>query len=239
MNKKWKKARVISIHDLSSSVKGVDLLIENKEIFEFKPGQFVTLDLPIGEKRLDRWRSYSIANTSNSENKIELAISYIEGGRASEYFFNKLELGNDIDLKGPEGLFYLPNTISKKMVMICTGTGVVPFKSMIRHISDKGIHHKGIHLIFGTRFQEGIIYKSFFEEMENRIKDFEYTVSLSREEYKGYQGYVHDLYSNRYADIKEDIIFYLCGWQHVIDEAEKRLLDLGYKKEQIVLELYG
>jgi len=237
MRKKWKNARVIRLLDLSSSVKGLDIQVEDEELFEFIPGQFVTLDLPIGQKRLDRWRSYSIANTSNKENIIQLAISYIEGGRASEYFFNTLREGDILILKGPEGVFCLPKTMDKKLVMICTGSGVVPFKSMISHISDHGIQHNGIHLIFGTRNKEGILYKSFFEDM--KLKDFEYSVALSREMYNDYQGYVHEIYESRYGEISDNLLFYLCGWQHVIDEAEERLLSLGYKKEQILLELYG
>ena len=115
MRKKWKNARVIRLLDLSSSVKGLDIQVEDEELFEFIPGQFVTLDLPIGQKRLDRWRSYSIANTSNKENIIQLAISYIEGGRASEYFFNTLREGDILILKGPEGVFCLPKTMDKKL----------------------------------------------------------------------------------------------------------------------------
>ena len=36
--------------------------VEVPEKIDFQAGQFVTMDLPIGDKRLQRWRSYSIAN---------------------------------------------------------------------------------------------------------------------------------------------------------------------------------
>ena len=239
MRKKWKSGEVINIVDLSPTVKGFDIVIEDEDVFEFRPGQFITLDLPIGEKRLDRWRSYSIVNTTNDNNLIQLAVSFIPDGRASNYFFNILKKGDKVDIKGPDGMFCLPEKLDKKIVMICTGTGVAPFKSMMQHIKENKIPFNGIHLIYGTRTQDGILYKSFFESLESALDGFEYNVALSREPYKGYQGYVHALYEKAYAKASDDIVFYLCGWQHVIDETQARLLKLGYKPEQIVLELYG
>lgn len=239
MPKKWKKALVKRLYNLTSSVRALDLIVEDEDRFEWKPGQFVTLDLPIGEKRLDRWRSYSIANNSNPHNLVQLAVSYIEGGKASEYFFNELKEGEILQLKGPDGIFCLPQDIDHKMVMICTGTGVVPFRSMLEHIETNNINHRGIHLIFGTRIEEGILYRQFFEKLADKMDNFEYTIALSRQEWEGYKGYVHEKYKSRYNKTDENIKFYLCGWQHVIDEAKSNLQEMGFEDKQIIMELYG
>src|ERR1700733_16233487 len=73
--------------------------------FVFKPGQFVTLDLPIHEQRNKRWRSYSIASMPDGSNVIELAIVFVEGGLASKYIFDEIKLGSSLTLRGPHGLF--------------------------------------------------------------------------------------------------------------------------------------
>jgi CDP-4-dehydro-6-deoxyglucose reductase len=33
--------------------------------------------------------------------------------------------------------------------------------------------------------------------------------------------------------------FYLCGWKAMVDEARKRIVELGYDRKAIHLELYG
>src|SRR5579872_3796755 len=72
--------------------------------FTFKPGQFVTLDLPIHEQRNRRWRSYSIASMPDG-NTIELLIVHLEGGLASEYLFHQIAVGATLTLRGPQGIF--------------------------------------------------------------------------------------------------------------------------------------
>ncbi len=239
MPRKWNKGEVVLINGISPSVRKIELKVSGNETLDFVPGQFVTFDLPVGEKRLDRWRSYSIVNLPNNENIIELAISYIHGGRASEYFFNEVVIGTELQFKDPEGSFVLPKEINYPLVMICTGTGVAPFKSMISHLYNNKIKHKGVHLIFGTRNKSGILYKDYFDSLSEKHNDFSYSVALSREEYNGYMGYVHGIYREKYKQVDAYIGFYLCGWQNMIDQAQEELLNLGYKREQILFELYG
>lgn len=239
MPKKWKTAKVISINDLSQTVREIILDIQGEQNFDFKPGQFITFDLPIGDKRLERWRSYSLVNAPDNSNRINLAISYLDGGKASAYFFNELKRGDELVLKGAEGMFVLPSQLNKDLVMICTGTGVAPFKSMIDHIFRHKIPHQNIHLIYGSRTKSDILYRKEFEALARAHPEFKYSVALSREEFDGYQGYVHGIYRQHYMNAHDNVLFLLCGWQNMIDEATRQLKELGYSSKQIVFELYG
>ena len=196
MPTKWYDATVFAVEDLSPNVRLFRLQIESEERFEFLPGQFITLDLPVGDKRLQRWRSYSIANISNDENILELCIAKMQDGLATTYLFEHTEVGRIIKFKGPEGNFVLPNDLDdKKLVLICTGTGIAPFISMIRGIIEAETKVKSIHLIFGARKKEDILY---FDELSTLSPDyfsFSYDIALSREEdWAGYKGYVHQVY---------------------------------------------
>ena len=121
---RWKTAVIEEIHRISPTTKRFILNIESEETFAFKAGQFITLDLPIGEKRLDRWRSYSISSAPSEDNRIELCIVEVEDGRASKYLFHDVEIGTELKLKGPGGTFYLPEQLTRPSVFICTGTGL-------------------------------------------------------------------------------------------------------------------
>ncbi|MCB0534585.1 MAG: FAD-dependent oxidoreductase [Saprospiraceae bacterium] len=238
----WYDSVVTKIEDASPHVKRFWLETPGAERPEFKAGQFVTMDLPIGEKRLQRWRSYSIANApADDPNLLELCIVKAPEGLGSKYFFEEVHPGSTLRWKGPDGTFCLPETISKDLVLICTGTGVAPFRSMLRDLQHSGRPHRNIHLIFGTRTEADILYREEFEALARTIPGFRYDVALSRQpDWPGYQGYVHQIYLKEYAEKRPDVQFYICGWGNMIDEAVANLLiKLGYDRTQILYELYG
>ncbi|MBX2817925.1 MAG: hypothetical protein KTR24_18100, partial [Saprospiraceae bacterium] len=121
--------------------------LETESTLDFRPGQFITADLPIHEKRNKRWRSYSIANVPHLENGlIELCIVKLEDGAASRYLFEDVEIGTTISFKGPAGNFVLPENLDQDLVMICTGTGVAPFRSMLQDLEDRDQYRRSAHL---------------------------------------------------------------------------------------------
>ncbi len=244
---KWYDSKVIRIEQASPNTKRFWVEIPELEQFSFKAGQFVTMDLPLGEKRLQRWRSYSIANAPNGGNVLEFCIVNLEGGIASNYLFNEVTEGSILRFKGPDGTFTLPETIEKDLVLLCTGTGVAPFRSMLLDVLNKGQAHRDIHLIFGTRYANGILYKDEFEKMVTELPGFRYSVALSREmEFPKWNtaeirsGYIHQIYIERYSKVRPDVVFYICGWSKMIDEAVANLvLKLRYDRTQVRYELYG
>jgi ferredoxin-NADP reductase len=239
---RWKKAEIAEIHAISPTTKRFILNIESEEPFSFKAGQFVTLDLPIGEKRLDRWRSYSISSAPSQDNTIELCIVEVENGRASKYLFHEAGVGTELKLKGPGGAFCLPEELKKPSVFICTGTGVAPFTSMLLELKKRAAFNKPVHLIFGTRVEEGILYKSLFEQLAVEEPNFSYDVCLSRadDSWKGQRGYVHEIYKEKYAIRSEEVDFYLCGWSNMVDQAVDILKNtMQVSESNIFHELYG
>jgi ferredoxin-NADP reductase len=237
----WYEATVKKIILTAPNVRCFFLQLPDVQEFPFKAGQFITLDLPIGEKRLQRWRSYSIASAPSDTNEIELCIVRAQEGLGTAYLFDEVEEGTVLRFKGPDGTFCLPEKIEKNIVMICTGTGIVPFRSMLQDLVNKGNTQQNIHLIFGTRYESGILYQKELEQMKAIMPNFKYDVALSRETKENYHhGYVHSIYLKEYAENKENVQFYLCGWSAMIDEAVANLMvTLGYKREQVLYELYG
>ncbi|MEO1436197.1 MAG: FAD-binding oxidoreductase [Bacteroidota bacterium] len=235
----WYESTVEKIEDQSPTTKRFWLKVPELEAIAFKPGQFVTMDLPIHEKRLKRWRSYSIANPPDGTNLLEFSIVHLEGGLASKYLFNEVKEGTSIRFKGPTGVFTLPEAINKDLVFICTGTGVAPFRSMILDLKAQPNFNRNIHLIFGTRTPENILYREEFEALAKEWPNFTYTVALSRDDsWEGPKGYVHQVYEAAYAD-KKDVAFYLCGWSNMVDEARERLANMGFTEKEVFYELYG
>ena len=207
--------------------------------FDFRPGQFVTLDLPIADKPARRWRSYSIASAPNGTNEIELVIVWLKGGLGTTYLFNEIKVGDEVTLRGPLGVFTLPETLEEPVYFICTGTGIAPFRSMLHHMRRTGAQHQHpVYLIVGTRRQEDLLYHQDMLALEKQLPYFHYLPTLSREKWSGATGYVHPLYEQLAAG-SERGQFYLCGWKDMIKEAKERIQALGYDRKCIHQELYG
>jgi glycine betaine catabolism B len=241
----WLKGIVTRITDETYNTRRYWIEVPELSSFDFIPGQFVTLDLPIDEKSNKRWRSYSIASWPDGTNTFELLIVLLEGGLGTTYLFNQVTVGSELTLRGPLGHFTLPEPIEKDLYFICTGTGIAPFRSMVHHILLHKIPHKNIYLIFGTRSQQDLLYVEEMKQLEKDVESFHFMPTLSREQWDGCCGYVHAVYEGLVAAAQkgsENVApasFYLCGWKNMVDEAKERIIHLGYDKKDIHLELYG
>jgi CDP-4-dehydro-6-deoxyglucose reductase len=244
----WLTGKVIKIEDETNATRRFWIQVPELEKFDFAPGQFVTLDLPIHEQKNKRWRSYSIASWPDGTNVIELVIVLLEGGLGTTYLFNEVTVGSELILRGPQGVFTLPPVIEKDLYFICTGTGIAPFRAMVRHILNNNIPHQNIYLIFGCRKYGDALYKNEMQELESQLKAFKYLPTFSREEGNDLvrKGYVHAVYEDICTNNKtltdssvRPAHFYLCGWKNMIDEAKQRIIGMGYDKKDIHLELYG
>jgi ferredoxin-NADP reductase len=243
MPEPWRTGKIIKIENATDSAltKRFWIQIPELERFDFKPGQFVTLDLPIHEKLAKRMRSYSIASTPDGTNIIELVIVLLEGGAGTHYLFNHVTEGSELILRGPQGVFTLPDTLEKDLFFICTGTGIAPFRAMTYYIQQHNVPHKNIYLIFGCRKCGDALYKDEMIMLSNELQNFYYLPTFSREEpVEGRRtGYVHAVYEELVMLHKPSARFYLCGWKAMIDDAKQKIISLGYDRKDIHQELYG
>lgn len=239
----WRTGKVIRIEDETASTKRFWIEVPELQSFDFKPGQFVTLDLPIHEKPNKRWRSYSIASWPDGTNVFELVIVLLEGGLGTHYLFNEIGVGSELTLRGPQGVFVLPEPIDRDLFFICTGTGIAPFRSMAHYIVDHHVPHRDIYLIFGCRLLCDGLYNKEMQGLSDRFPSFKYLPTYSREtpDKNGIRrGYVHAIYEEICnGNGKAPAYFYLCGWKNMIDEAKQRIQALGYDRKAIHQELYG
>jgi ferredoxin-NADP reductase len=235
----WRTGKVIRIEDETYNTKRYWIEVPELDKFDFIPGQFVTLDLPIHEKPNKRWRSYSIASWPDGSNVYELLIVLLEGGAGTTWLFNNAVVGTELTFRGPQGVFTLDEeNYQKDLFLICTGTGIAPFRSMVNYIKLHDIPHENIYILFGCRTQKDLLYYDELKALDSEMPKFHYLPTLSREQWDGKTGYVHALYKEL-CEKKQSASFFLCGWKAMIDEAKKTILEIGYDRKSIHQELYG
>lgn len=238
----WQNGKVIRIEDETASTKRFWIELTETDRFDFKPGQFVSLELPIHEQQSKRSRSYSIASAPDGTNVFELVIVLMEGGLGTSYLFTEAVVGSQFPVRGPMGHFTLPETIDTDIFMVCTGTGIAPFRSMVQHIHHNNIPHKDIYLIYGTRKCADGLYLEEMFDLKQKLPGFHFIPTFSRETSvdEGHCiGYVHAVYEQLLEEKKEESQFYLCGWRDMINDARQRLQQSGVDKKMIHFELYG
>lgn len=235
----WLKGKVIKMDDHTPSTRRYWIQVPELSSFDFKPGQFITFDLPIHEKINKRVRSYSIASWPDGTNVFELVIVLLEGGAGTHYLFNEVTVGSELSFRGPLGVFTLKDeNLEKDIFLICTGTGIAPFRSMAQYVKLHNVPHKNIYLLFGTRTRKDLLYYEEMCQLQKDLPGFYYMPTLSREDWEGRKGYVHSIYEELCA-ARQPASFFLCGWKNMIDEARKRITDMGYDRKVIHQELYG
>ncbi len=228
----WLNAKIKAIKKLTKQT--WKFTIQFDEDFIFTPGQFITL------KVRGVQRNYSIASFSKNRNLIELIIVKVENGKLTTILFRDVEPGENIEIKGPKGNFTMPENTNRDIFFICTGTGLAPFKSILDEIELSGKYPKRIFLIFGTRTKNDLLFYDEMKKMVKSIPNFNYIPVLSRENWDGETGYVHQQYNNIVKNEKlQNPLFYLCGWRNMIVDAKQQLSNLGYDSSNIKLELYG
>jgi CDP-4-dehydro-6-deoxyglucose reductase len=202
--------------------------------------------LPIDPRKSRGIRHYSIANSPNSE-EVELVIVKKEGGKGTDYLWT-LDVGDYIELgHGASGIMTIDD-YKKNFIFICTGTGISPFKSILEYIQEENIETGDIHLVFGTRREENILYFKEMQELVKTLPKLNYHIILSREPWEGRQGYVHEVYKEiieNYFQAMENgdynelpLEFFICGWKDMVNEARKNLFEIGFDKKQVKVEVY-
>lgn len=247
----WYSLKLVSIISESDHVRRFLFKWVGDQPADFIPGQFLVCDLPIGEKRIQRWRSYSIAGKITPLADIEFCISYKPDGPASDYFFKTIQPGNLIRVKAPEGNFILPDHRDQHLFLICTGTGIAPFRAMIHQLMNHDKPFRSVYLIFGTRTKGDLLYKDEFREWTDLIPNLHITVCFSREtELPAMSGlryypkaYVHQAYNELLEQdpaLIGDSTFMICGWSEMIDECLAHLLvHHQVERSKVRYELYG
>ena len=118
---------------IAPSVAHLSFLRDDGQPLDYIPGQFIQVHFAYADGSAAR-RSYSLATQHDHAlapgEAVEIAVSYVPGGAATA-LFEGLPIGGSVDASGPFGRFcLLPNDVNRRYLLIGTGTGVTPYRSL-------------------------------------------------------------------------------------------------------------
>jgi NAD(P)H-flavin reductase len=219
-------AQVEVIKNLTHDVRQLDLrLIEPKTIV-FKPGQFISFEIPHPRTGHLVTRAYSIASQPSKSDVITLLFNMVPGGPGSEFLFH-LNVGEKTHFKGPAGNFYLREDQGRGLLFIASGTGIAPIRSMLLANAERPDPRQAT-LFWGLRSQRDVYYQDELVDLIGRTPTLTAITTLSRPEpgWSGESGRVLRLIEERIASVTNFSV-YLCGNSAMIADSTALLRKKG------------
>jgi NAD(P)H-flavin reductase len=222
------KAKLIEVIDESPLIKTFVLIPE--EEFSFKTGQFIELSVDgIGEAPFTPSSSPVITD--------KLEVTVMKTGYVTEYMHN-LKPGAYMGIRGPYGRGYPVETFYGKEVLILGGgCGLAPIRSLLyalEQVIDKLVK---VILCYGSKTPTDCIYKPLFNRLNRMVKFEAYrTVDKADEEWAESVGVVTTLLNKVKVDIGNSIAV-VCGPPIMMKFGTIRLLEMGYRNDQIYLSM--
>lgn len=212
--------------------------------FKFTPGQFIQVHFE-GPDGQPAKRSYSVGTPAEggSVARIDLVVSYVEGGAATRVF-ESLSPGETLDASGPFGRFCLMDQdTNQRYLLFATGTGVAPYRAMLPTIARRiAAHGTRFVLAYGARNEQELLYADEFEAFAAAHPQFTFHPCLSRAPRaqpgpRDRRGHVQDLLRELAIDAAHDVA-YLCGNPDMIDATYALLKERGLPIRNIRREKY-
>jgi ferredoxin-NADP reductase len=175
-------------------------------------------------------RSYSVASSPLDKPKITLTIDRLEDGEVSPYFHDVVEVGDEVELRGPFASYFVWRGESP-VLLVGGGSGVVPLMAMLRHRRLTGANGE-MKLIYSVRHADDVI---FADEL-----DGDATLTFTRDAPAGWQGHTGHIDAGMFAaaNNSEGTVF-ICGGNAFVEAAAELAMASGFAPERIRTERFG
>ncbi len=205
--------------------KGPELSLEH----EFLPGQFVQVSVfGAGEVPI------SIASSPQDEGFLELSIRRV--GYVSSHF-HKLNVGNEIGIRGPYGNYFLKgHNGAKDFLFAGGGCGLAPLRSLIKYMLSDPRRFPRLTVLYGARTKDDILFRDeLYALRESDTAEVNLSVDCGPADPGCEIGVVTTLFK-KFKDLRDTLAF-LCGPSLMMHFAIQELLNLRVKPEHIILSL--
>lgn len=212
--------RVLDLSFASTAVAIITLGLPPNEPMLFRAGQFIDIILRNGSRR-----SYSIATTPRSEGvrQLELHIRHLPGGHFTDHVFHTMKVREIVQIEMPLGSFFLRDDSDRPMILLASGTGFAPIKSILNDCLERGII-RPISLYWGGRRKADLYMLEQVQKLARESPLIEIIPVLSEpspdDAWTGRTGFVHRAVIKDFPDLSAYQV-YACGAPQMVDAARQ------------------
>jgi ferredoxin-NADP reductase len=233
----WQLGRVVELVDETPRCKS--LALELPDWRGHRAGQHVDVRLT-AEDGYQAERSYSIASAPE-DGQLVLTVERLDDGEVSPYLTDELRPGDELELCGPIGGYFVwEYSQGGPLLMMAGGSGVVPFRAMLRHWT-AGQRDVPARLLYSSRTLEDVIYRHELGRMAEQGAEVELT--LTREWPPDWQGHRGRVDRGLLTDVawppQQQPLVYVCGPTAFVEAVAEVLVDDGHEPSRIRTERFG
>ena len=200
-----------------------------------RAGQHVDLRLT-AEDGYQAVRSYSLAAPA-ADGRIQLTVERLEDGEVSPYLVDEFSPGDQLELRGPIGGYFVWDPSDPgPLMLIGGGSGIVPLAAMLRERAAIG-SEVPVRLLYSARSQERLIYGGELGQLAEAF------FALTREQPSGWAGYARRVDRAMLAETvwpaEDGAAIFVCGPTAFVESVAELLLDLGHPPDRIRTERFG
>ncbi len=232
----WQVATVRSAAEETSSVRTLDLDLPDWTGHE--AGQHLDIRLTADDGYVAE-RSYSIASAPGEP--VAITVERLEDGEVSPYLTEEVRPGDTFEIRGPIGGYFVWPGVDEAspLLLLAGGSGVVPFRSILRHRQRIGAAVP-VRLLYSARSLPDVIYRA---ELDMPRDGVEVIYTLTRQQPPGWTGHTGRVTNALLQEVawpaSERPITYVCGPTAFVEIVAAGLVDLGYQPDRIKTERYG
>jgi propane monooxygenase reductase subunit len=220
------RARVEAIEELTRDIRRLVLKVDDGEM-PFRSGQYVDIGIPGTEDS----RSFSMANLPNDDGRLEFMIKLYPGGVFSSLLSDGvLEVGDELDVTGPYGVFTLRDT-DRPILFIGGGAGMAPILSLLRFMVEQGVERPAVYY-YGAREEQDLFHLEELAALRAVLPGFRFVPALSDSAWEGETGLITDVVERSEQGL-DGVDAYLCGPPPMVDAAQEMLMRLGVDEARI------
>ncbi|MGC6446641.1 MAG: FAD-binding oxidoreductase [Rubripirellula sp.] len=241
-NHSWRgDLKLIGIRSESDTVKSFRFgtLDGSKIPFEFKAGQFLTIDLTIESKRVRR--SYTISSSPLENDWIEITVKKEAQGLASSYLHNQTKLGDTFPFRGPFGKFTLDTHQTDQVILIAGGVGITPLISILRFLRDS--HWEGdIQMLLSAKQESDLLFREELRESQKTLQALKIQKAITQqcpESWTGLRGRIQQDTIDQMTSRSPDAHVFICGPDAMADDLCEMIKRTNIPDEHIFRESFG
>ena len=212
------------IERVAPDVMVVSLKLADGEALSFLPGQHISVLLEDGKRR-----SFSIANPPHVNDRVELHIRRVEGGRFTGHVFTKMKAGDVVQFEGPLGSFFLREESHKPIILMAGGTGFSPIKSIVEHVLHTGGKRRML-LYWGGRARKDLYMMDLAQTWQREHEFITFIPVLSEaapaDNWDGKTGFVHEAVLKDHETLKGHEV-YACGPPPMVAAGRETFIQRG------------
>ena len=236
----WQAGTVTAIRPETSQTKSFTFALPKWMVH--KPGQHydVRLTAPDGYQTE---RSYSIASPPERVGELELTVERIPDGEVSPYLHDVLVLGDQLEVRGPIGGYFVWEVaLGGPLLLVAGGSGVVPLMAMLRH---RVAQHASLpaRLLYSSRSAGDVIYRDELDGLAATDPAFEVFYTFTREPPAGWTGYRRRIDAAMLGEVIKPFDrrarVYVCGPTLLVEAVANALVQMALPTEQIRTERFG